>query len=90
MHTVKPIDAEAVCAAARETSALLTVEEHRIEGGLGSRVADVLVAARIAVPMKKIGVAADAIPGSGTNEFMRRALGSVEQAARELLAEKSA
>lgn len=87
MHTVKPIDAEAVCAAARETAAILTVEEHRVDGGLGSRVADVLVAAGLAVPMRKIGVAADAIQGTGSADFLRASMGSINQALEDLLAE---
>jgi transketolase len=44
MHTVKPIDAEAVVAAAA-TGVVLTVEEHNIMGGLGSAVAEVLAEA---------------------------------------------
>jgi transketolase len=42
MHTVKPLDTAAVLAAARETSAILTVEEHSVIGGLGGAVAEVL------------------------------------------------
>lgn len=87
MHTVKPIDSDAVCAAARETGGILTVEEHRVDGGLGSRVADVLIAARAAVPMRKIGVAADTIQGTGSADFLRASMGSINQALEELLAE---
>lgn len=43
MHTIKPLDTEAVRAAAEETGAILTVEEHNVIGGLGSAVAEVLV-----------------------------------------------
>ncbi|GHD20667.1 transketolase family protein [Tianweitania populi] len=43
MHTIKPLDESAVRAAARETKAILTVEEHNVVGGLGSAVAEVLV-----------------------------------------------
>lgn len=43
MHTLKPLDRDEVLAAARETGAILTVEEHNIIGGLGSAVAEVLV-----------------------------------------------
>ena len=43
MHTIKPLDVAAVRAAARETKAILTVEEHNVVGGLGSAVAEVLV-----------------------------------------------
>lgn len=39
---IKPLDEEAVLAAARETGAVLTVEEHNVVGGLGSAVAEVL------------------------------------------------
>lgn len=42
MHTVKPLDAEAILRAAEETSAIMTVEEHSIIGGLGGAVAEVL------------------------------------------------
>lgn len=42
MHTVKPIDRKAIVAAAKETGAIITVEEHQLNGGLGSAVAEVL------------------------------------------------
>jgi transketolase len=42
MHTVKPLDIGAVLAAARETNAIATIEEHSKLGGLGSAVAEVL------------------------------------------------
>ncbi len=42
MHTIKPIDREAIVRAARETGRIVTVEEHNLSGGLGSAVAEVL------------------------------------------------
>ncbi|MGQ9524961.1 MAG: transketolase family protein [Armatimonadota bacterium] len=51
MPTVKPLDAEAVICAAEETSAVFTVEEHSIIGGLGGAVAEVL--AEAGMPCKK-------------------------------------
>ena len=42
MHTLKPLDEEAVRAAARETGAIATLEQHSVIGGLGSAVAEVL------------------------------------------------
>jgi transketolase len=42
IHTIKPIDIEAITKAARSSSALMTVEEHNIIGGLGGAVAEVL------------------------------------------------
>jgi transketolase len=42
VHTVKPIDRRAIVKAAKETGAVITVEEHQLTGGLGSAVAEVL------------------------------------------------
>ena len=55
MHTVKPLDRVAVRRAAVETGAIVTAEEHVLEGGLGSAVA--LAAAELrAVPMEFVGI----------------------------------
>ena len=54
MHTIKPLDAEAVMVAAKETSAILTAEEHSVIGGLGSAVAEV-VTTHCPVPMYMVG-----------------------------------
>jgi transketolase len=54
MHTVKPLDREAIAAAARETGAIVTAEEHLIHGGLGSGVAQVVTTTH-PVPMRCIG-----------------------------------
>ena len=56
LHTVKPVDRDAVLAAARETRALVTVEEHTVIGGLGSAVAEVLAEAGAAVSFRRLGV----------------------------------
>jgi transketolase len=55
MSSIKPIDREAICSAAIETGAIVTVEEHLVTGGLGSAVAEVL-SEYCPVPMKRIGV----------------------------------
>lgn len=55
MHTIKPIDAEAVIASAKKTGKIVTVEEHSVIGGLGSAVCDVL-SENYPVKVKKIGV----------------------------------
>ena len=55
MASVRPIDEDAIVAAARQTGAILTCEEHTIFGGLGSAVAEVVVDAA-PVPMKRLGV----------------------------------
>src|SRR5690606_7201894 len=46
---IKPLDAEAVLAAARETGGILTVEEHNPNGGLGGAVAEVLAEAGVGI-----------------------------------------
>jgi transketolase len=55
MFTWKPLDAEAVAAAAKETGAVVTAENHNVIGGLGSAVADALAKTHPA-PMEMIGV----------------------------------
>ena len=55
MHTIKPLDKEAVISAAKETGAIVTAEEHSIIGGLGSAVSE-LVCEEYPVPVLKVGV----------------------------------
>ncbi len=45
MHTIKPLDIKAILTAAQETSAIFTIEEHSVIGGLGGAVAEVLMEA---------------------------------------------
>ncbi len=55
LHTIKPLDRPTVLAAAKETGAIVTAEEHSVVGGLGSAVAEVLVQ-HCPVPMRFVGV----------------------------------
>lgn len=55
MHTIKPLDEGAVIAAAKETGAIVTAEEHLLDGGLGSRVAQTVVQHH-PVPMEFVGL----------------------------------
>ncbi len=55
IHTIKPIDKTAIELAARETGAILTVEEHQVYAGFGSAVAEVVVQT-CPVPMHFIGI----------------------------------
>ncbi|MGE0077719.1 MAG: transketolase family protein [Bacteroidales bacterium] len=64
IHTIKPIDSELLIQAARETGAVVTVEEHQVNGGLGSAVAEVLVR-NFPVPMEIVGMP-DCFGESGT------------------------
>lgn len=55
LATIKPLDAEAVLALAKECQAIVTVEEHQVAGGMGSAVAEFL-AKNFPVPMEFIGI----------------------------------
>ena len=55
MHTIKPLDADALVASATKTGRVVTVEEHSIMGGLGEACAAVLCE-RHPVPMRRVGV----------------------------------
>jgi transketolase len=81
MHTVKPLDTEAVLAAARETEAIFTIEEHSILGGLGSAVAEVLAEADgIKVPFRRIGLPSAFSPHIGSQEYMQERHGLTGEA----------
>ncbi len=56
MHTIRPLDTELVLRAAKECSALITVEEHMVHGGLGEACAGVLMQAGVWRPMKIVGI----------------------------------
>lgn len=55
IHTIKPLDKEIICKAAKETGVIVTAEEHSIIGGLGSAVADAVTEC-CPVPVVKVGV----------------------------------
>lgn len=56
MHTIKPLDMEMVERCARETGAIVTVEEHSVVGGLGGAVAEAL-GETVPVPLERVGLA---------------------------------
>lgn len=55
IHTIKPMDSEALVNAVKETGAIVTVEEHSIIGGLGSAVAEV-ISENAPAPVVKVGI----------------------------------
>ncbi len=73
IHTIKPIDAEIITKAAKETGAIVTAEEHNIIGALGSAVAEV-VAENAPVPVLRVGVK-DSYGHSGTVPALLEAYG---------------
>jgi transketolase len=54
--SIKPIDRQAILAAARETGAIVTVEDHNVLGGLGAAVAEVAAEAGATLALKRLGV----------------------------------
>lgn len=75
MHTVKPLDDDSVLAAARETRAIVTVEEHSVVGGLGSAVAECLAESGLQVPFKRIGLPSSFSSRIGSQEYLRAKAG---------------
>jgi transketolase len=90
MHTIRPMDVEAITAAAKETGAIVTAEEHLLHGGMGSNVARI-VAANHPAPMRFVGLA-DTYTDSGEPEALLEKYGltaqNIVQAAREATAAK--
>ena len=90
MASVKPLDEAAVVSAAKETGAIVTCEEHRIIGGLGSAVAEVL-AEQAPAPLERVGVK-DTFGESGKPKELLAKYGltaaDVAEAARRVVARK--
>lgn len=90
MHTIKPLDGDILLAAARETGAIVTSEEHNVLGGLGGAVAE-FVAEHCPVPVVRHGVE-DQFGRSGKAEEVLRAYGltpeTLVEKLRQALAKK--
>ncbi|MES2224951.1 MAG: transketolase C-terminal domain-containing protein [Patescibacteria group bacterium] len=78
IHTIKPIDTDLLVQLAKETKAIVSVEEHQIAGGLGSAIAETL-ATRVPVPMEFIGVQ-DEFGQSGTPQELIQKYGMDQDA----------
>ncbi|MFD2117915.1 transketolase family protein [Paenibacillus yanchengensis] len=78
MHTIKPLDSEAIIQAARETGHIITIEEHSIHGGLGAAVAEV-TGQHCPVPLKIIGLPDEPAIAGVTAEVFEHYGISVEQ-----------
>ncbi len=91
MSTIKPIDKEIIISSAKETKAVITIEEHSIIGGLGSAVAEVLIE-NYPVILKRIGIN-DKFGQSGSTEdlfkFYKLTVNDVIENVNEVLKKKS-
>jgi transketolase len=87
LYSVKPLDADTLAAAAAETGAIVTVEDHWADGGLGDAVAGALAEAGQSFRMRKLAVRS--MPGSGSPAELIHEAGidadSIATAARELV-----
>ena len=89
-HTVKPIDEKTITEAAQKTGAVVSVEEHQINGGLGSAIAEVL-SRNYPVPQEYIGVQ-DRFGESGSPDELIEAfgvgIGSIKEAVKKVISRK--
>lgn len=88
LHTVKPLDTEAILRAGRECRAVITVEEHMVNGGLGEACASALLQAGVSVPFHIAGIPdEDTVTGAQADIFRHYGIsmeGLGEQAMRLL------
>ncbi|MGH9047919.1 MAG: transketolase family protein [Acidimicrobiales bacterium] len=70
-HTVKPLDEDLILAAAHETGAIVTVEEHQITGGLGGAIAE-LLGERHPTPLSRVGMPDHFGESGAPHELMHR------------------
>jgi transketolase len=88
MHTIKPIDREAVLSAAVETRHVFTVEEHSIDGGLGGAVAEIMAEIdRAHAPLKRIGLRPEFNKTVGDQNYLKSLHGLDERAIVETVSE---
>jgi len=81
MHTLKPIDKKSIIRAAKETSTIITVDEHNINGGLGSAVAEVLADdLKSNIRFKRIALQDVFISKVGSQDWLRDQYGLSSQA----------
>jgi transketolase len=79
MHTLKPLDEESVLNAARETQAVVTIEEHSCVGGLGGAVAELLAESGLRrIRFKRCALPSAFISLVGSQEYLRAQYGLSE------------
>ncbi len=92
MHTIRPMDVEAIAAAARETGAIVTAEEHLLQGGMGSNIARI-VAEQHPVPMRFVGLRDVYVESGDPDDLLRKynlTADDIVAAAREVVRAKQA
>ncbi len=91
MHTIRPMDINAITKAARETGAIVTAEEHLLQGGVGSNIARI-VGERHPVPMRFVGLADVYVESGEPDDLLKKyklTSADIVTAAREAVAAKA-
>ena len=90
MHTIKPLDTEAVVSAAGDCGAIVTAENHNVTGGLGAAVCETL-AETVPVPVERVGVR-ESFGEVGTQDYLQKRFGLTAEnivfAAKKCIARK--
>jgi transketolase len=89
-HTIKPLDEEMIVEIAKKTGAVVTVEEHQIQGGMGSAVAE-LLAKRAPTPMEFIGLQdtfGESGPSAGLIEKYGMGVKDIKEAIKKVIKRK--
>lgn len=87
MHTIKPIDRDAILNSALKTKAVVTAEEHQVTGGLGGAVAEVL-SSELPTPLQRVGVKNTFGESGQPNELLEKyglTSSSIKKAVHEVL-----
>lgn len=84
-HSITPLDSDAISQAAQQHKAVLTIEEHSVNGGFGSRVADALLEGGLTVRFAKYGVTPELYGQVGSQSWLLSRLGSIADRARMLM-----
>jgi transketolase len=85
VHTLKPLDGDAICALARRFPMVITCEEHSVIGGLGGAVAETLAEAGISTAFRRFGLPSEFPTAVGSQQYLR-AVNGIDAAALTALA----
>jgi len=90
MHTLRPMDRDAIVSAAKETGAIVTAEEHLLTGGMGSNISRI-VTESVPVPMRFVGLADTYVESADPDDLLVKyhlTAADIMAASREVLAAK--
>lgn len=71
MHTVKPLDVDAIAHAVRETRLIVSLEEHSLAGGLGGAIAEAMADNNLSTRLLRLGLPSEPTYAVGSDEYLR-------------------